>query len=304
MDIVSNESKEEVSVLPSPNQDITKSQFERDVDNALTEEMYTKQQAKAILLAMGEMFFQNMNKYDEMLTKIGLGSSFDLIMFDFAKSESRLRIKNATKENTLHLIFQLVKKEELMENHRTFPAMVLAEQRKEVILDAYNKVHTLNETDDYILWSAKKSEEYDTRPILSFTEFHRYALSNIKENKTMSLEKLYGIFEERRGGYYFLSTDREYINDNEKLIVLYITPSTIIVYEIPNYDWSKETPPFQSLWINESGKVVIQEMEEVAIYELPPYQIVPKAKEESKQPSFATQGLDTYDMDECEACGA
>lgn len=278
----------------------------------LSKDDYKKDEVAEILESFKETFIARIEHYDKMMVHVGLATAFDLIMLDVAKAESRARIQTLNPAYSLHLLFQMENEDNLRNNPKVAPNAVFVEQKRNLIKTTEGEIVDVQGEDFYGLWLLKKGKLFD-EPVLSFPEFHAYAHANIKGNKSLSLEKLYATIEKRRGEIYFLTNgSREDFSNMEKIIVIFITPFNLIVYEIPTIKWEEQHECLVSQWIHPSAKIYASEITETAIYELPPYALVDvkeveeadRREKEKQKVTFATPGLDTYEMEECEGCGS
>lgn len=271
----------------------------------LVKETYNKYEVAEILEDFKKSFSSNISNYDRMLKAIGLSTGFDLLLFDVAKMESRQRIQTLNANYSLHLLFQMETEETLLHNPKVAPNAVFIEQKRNLIKTIKGEVEDVQGEDFFVVWFLKMGSSFE-KPMLSFNEFHKYATLNVKSAKNLSLEKLYKTIEKRRGEIYFLTNGaREDFGNEEKLIVIFVTPFNLIVYELPTVDWNESVETFVSQWVHPNAPIRVCEIQEVGIYEFPTYQIVQlDDSEEKKEQNFSTPGLDTYVMEECEGCGS
>ena len=242
-----------------------------------------------------ENFVLTQENFPKFLSEVGLETPVDYIFNNYAMIQSRQRIEKGPNDNLIFL-FHLVTDSMLKEN-RTFPRCAFIEKEKK------------DDNPLYIFWTFSPSVRWETRDIRSFEDFHYYFMTVMRPNYTYSAEELYKVLNDKRGESYFLNHGSRSNSEDGNFHILFVTPKSIVAFNVPRVDVN-DIPKkefFYSKWVSLDHPVFLQDCCEFDTFEFPPIEyldILEKQKQNEKMVSFATEGLDTYEVDECENCSA
>lgn len=241
-----------------------------------------------------ESMILTQENFPKFLQEVGLETPIDYVFNNYAMIQSRKRIENGPHDQLIFL-FHLVT-DGMLKEEKTFPRCAFIEKA---------------EKDDMplnIFWTFSPSSRWETREIRSFEDFHYYFMTVMKPNFSYSAEQLYQILNEKRGESYFLNHGSRKNSEDGNFHILFVTPKCIVAFQVPQVDVEgiKKKELFHSKWISLDQPAFMQDCCEFETFEFPPIEyldILEKQKENEKVVSYATEGLETYDLsEECENC--
>jgi len=252
-------------------------------------------------------------RFDSILNMLGLESPIDYIFLDFALQKSRLNLKNIS--DSLHFLFHTVSNQDLKNLERPFPHSIFAEKCETRIFD--EKQQGTVESSEIVLWSLVPSEQWKTRDILPFTDFHLYFMDIVKPLYGYSAEDLYRLLDEKKGDLFFVTHGTRSTTESKRIVTLFVTAKHIIAFHFDPVDVTTvpQTEKFKSKWISIDSAISIQSLSEFAVFARPEGNLVLKDVDESdlgmivdfeptKKVNFATPGLDYVGGEDCLNCSA
>lgn len=247
-------------------------------------------------------------KFNNILNGIGLSTPVDYIFLDFAIQKSRMALKNL--DDKLHFLFHTCSKTEMEAGDRLFPNSMFLEKCSYRHFNV-EKQQT-EDVEELIMWVLQPSEQWKTRNILPFTDFHLYFNEVIKPLYDYSAEDIYRILDDRKEEFFFISHGSRTSSESKRIITLFISKDHIIVFHFDFVDVEKipKSEKFMSRWISLFHPICLQEIHEYAIFERAKFQLVAPVSVE-EQPihkigsmNFSTQGLDYVEDMECVNCSS
>lgn len=201
---------------------------------------------------------------DKFLEEVGLMTPLDLLFQTFAIQKSRQNL--ASMGNELAFLFHMIRSKDLKEDN-TFPHVAFAERLLPDDPSGPSK---------FVIWSTEESENWKTRKMLSFNEFHLYFVDVLKPNLNYSAEELYKVLDAKRNESYFISNGPRKSSADEKFHVLFITPKFITTFQFPKigYDDIPDDQLFICKWVSLTEKCTVRPAFEYAVFEFPQNNLV------------------------------
>lgn len=249
-------------------------------------------------------------KFENVLSMVGLQTPIDYIFLDFALQKSRQNL--TTVADSLHFLFHTVSQQDLDTAERPFPYSIFIEKYNMNQEDQFDD--KVQHPSHLVMWSLTPSDLWKTRVILPFTDFHLYFQEVVKPLYGYSAEDLYRLFDQKRGELFFVTHGTRSSTESKRIITLFVTAKHIVVFHFDAIDVSliKKEEQFMSKWISLNYPVSLQSVSEYAIFHLPERNLVmtkeeveqSESKGSPKSVNFSTEGLDTYEFDDCPSCSS
>lgn len=259
------------------------------------------------------------SQVNAFLKTIGLIQPIDYIFMDYAMTQNRKLIANS--KEPLYFLFHVIMGAE--GEDRPFPYcsfLELVNQRSHMrVSDAVES--DFKTLERYIIYNFCPSNEWKTRPIAPFTDFHLYFLDVLKPMVNQSAEELYQILDIKRGETFFLMFGNHEVN--EFMSVLFVMKTQIVVFHIMKPTLDESEYSYLCKWISQSVPTVSRSQHEYAIFELPDKNLVLNEEGVAQRrihwkeafgdpdlmdqvgPSDLTSGILAYEQEEeCLGCGS